>query len=149
MNLRRLLHRLSPLVGVALFGFALWLLHRDLANYRYADLARELRNIPRSRLLVAVGLTFVSYTVLTLYDALGVRYVRRSLSYGRIATAAVVGYGVSMTLGFPLLTGAPLRYRLYSRWGVSPGEIARIVAFYSTTYWLGLLAVGGAAFLLD
>ena len=82
-----------------------------------------MRNIPRSRLLVAVGLTFVSYTVLTLYDALGVRYVRRSLSYGRIATAAVVGYGVSMTLGFPCSTGAPLRYRLYSRWGLSPGEI--------------------------
>jgi len=149
MNLRGLLHRLSPVVGVALFGFALWLLHRDLANYRYADLARELRSIPRSRLLLAVGLTLVSYTVLTLYDALGVRYVRRRLSYGRIATAAVVGYGVSMTLGFPLLTGAPLRYRLYSRWGLSPGEIARIVAFYSTTYWLGLLAVGGAAFLFD
>ncbi|HYH83195.1 MAG TPA: bifunctional lysylphosphatidylglycerol flippase/synthetase MprF [Longimicrobium sp.] len=148
MNLRRL-RSLSPLFGVALFGFALWLLQRQLANYRYADLARELGNIPRSRLLLAVGLTFVSYSVLTLYDALGVRYVRRSLSYGRIATAAIVGYGVSMTLGFPLLTGAPLRYRLYSRWGLAPGEIARIVAFYSITYWLGLLSVGGVAFLLD
>src|ERR1041384_2386680 len=104
MNLRRL-RSLSPLAGVALFGFALWLLQRELANYRYADLARELGNIPRSRLLLAVGLTLVSYTVLTLYDALGVRYVRRRLSYGRIATAAGVGYGGSMTLGFPLLTG--------------------------------------------
>jgi len=148
MLLRRL-RSLTPLIGVALFGFALWLLHRELRNYHYADLVRELRGIPRSRLLLAVAMTLVSYAVLTLYDALGVRYVRRKLSYGRIAMASLVGYGVSMTLGFPLLTGAPLRYRLYSRWGLAPGEIARIVAFYSTTYWLGLLAVGGAAFLLD
>lgn len=148
MDFRRL-RSLTPLFGVALFGFAVWLLHRELRNYHYADLVRELRNIPQSRLLLAVGMTLVSYAVLTLYDALGVRYVRRSLSYGRIATASLVGYGVSMTLGFPLLTGAPLRYRLYSRWGLAPGEIARIVAFYSTTYWLGLLAVGGLAFLLD
>ncbi|HET7231198.1 MAG TPA: lysylphosphatidylglycerol synthase domain-containing protein, partial [Longimicrobium sp.] len=148
MQLRRL-RSLTPLIGVALFGFAVWLLHRELRNYHYADLVRELRGIPRSRLLFAVAMTLVSYAVLTLYDALGVRYVRRKLSYGRIAIASLIGYGVSMTLGFPLLTGAPLRYRLYSRWGLAPGEIARIVAFYSTTYWLGLLAVGGAAFLFD
>lgn len=145
----RWLHRLSPLLGVALFAFALWLLHRELRNYHYADLVRVLKNLPRGRLWLAVGLTAVSYAVLTLYDALGVRYVRRRLSYGRIAMASLVGYGVSMTLGFPLLTGAPLRYRMYSRWGLSAGEIARIIAFYSTTFWLGLLAVGGFALLID
>jgi phosphatidylglycerol lysyltransferase len=144
-----LAHKLSPLLGLALFGFALWLLHRELRNYHYADLVRELRNLPRARLWWAVGLTVVSWAVMTLYDGLGVRYVRRRLSYGRIATASLVGYGVSMTLGFPLLTGAPLRYRMYSRWGLSPGEIARIIAFYSTTFWLGLLAVGGFSLLAD
>jgi len=145
----RWVHRLTPLVGVALFAFALWLLHHQLRNYHYADLVRVLRALPRSRIWMAVGLTAVSYAVLTLYDALGVRYVRRRLSYGRIAVASLVGYGVSMALGFPLLTGAPLRYRLYSRWGLSAGEIARIIAFYSTTFWLGSLAVGGVALLVD
>ncbi|HEX6749458.1 MAG TPA: bifunctional lysylphosphatidylglycerol flippase/synthetase MprF [Longimicrobium sp.] len=140
---------MTPLFGIALFAFALWLLHRELRNYHYADLARELRNIPRARLFWGVALTLVSYAVMTLYDALGVRYVRRRLSYGRIAMASLVGYGISMTLGFPLLTGAPLRYRMYSRWGLSAGEIARIIGFYSTTFWLGVLSVGGLSFLLD
>ena len=143
------MHRLTPLLGVALFAFALWLLHRELRNYRYADLVRVLRNLPRANLWLAVALTAISYAVLTLYDALGVRYVRRKLSYGRIAMASLVGYGVSMALGFPLLTGAPLRYRMYSRWGLTAGEIARIIAFYSTTFWLGSLAVGGIALLVD
>jgi phosphatidylglycerol lysyltransferase len=149
LDLLRWLHRLAPLLGVALFAFALWLLHRELRNYRYADLVRVLRALPRARIWLAVALTAVSYAVLTLYDALGVRYVRRKLSYGRIAIASLVGYGVSMTLGFPLLTGAPLRYRMYSRWGLSAGEIARIIAFYSVTFWLGSLAVGGFALLID
>ncbi|HSU15912.1 bifunctional lysylphosphatidylglycerol flippase/synthetase MprF [Longimicrobium sp.] len=143
------LHALTPLFGIALFAFALWLLHRELRNYHYADLKRELRNLPHSRLLLAVALTLVSYAVMTLYDALGVRYVRRKLSYLRIAMASLVGYGISMTLGFPLLTGAPLRYRMYSRWGLTPGEIARIIGFYSTTFWLGVLSVGGLSFALD
>jgi phosphatidylglycerol lysyltransferase len=145
----RWLHRLTPLFGVALFGLALWLLHRELRNYHYADLVRVLKALPNERLWLAVALTAVSYAVLTFYDALGVRYVRRRLSYGRIAMASLVGYGVSMTLGFPLLTGAPLRYRMYSRWGLTAGEIARVIAFYSTTFWLGLLAVGGFGLLLD
>jgi len=149
LDLVRWLHRLTPLLGVALFAFALWLLHRELRNYRYADLVRVLRALPRARIWLAVALTAVSYAVLTLYDALGVRYIRRKLSYGRIAMASLVGYGVSMTLGFPLLTGAPLRYRMYSRWGLSAGEIARVIAFYSTTFWLGSLAVGGLALLID
>lgn len=145
----RWLQRLTPLFGVALFGFALWLLHRELRNYHYADLVRVFKALPNGRLWLAAGLTAVSYAVLTFYDALGVRYVRRRLSYARIAMASLVGYGVSMTLGFPLLTGAPLRYRMYSRWGLTAGEIARVIAFYSTTFWLGLLAVGGLALLID
>ncbi|MFL5539088.1 MAG: bifunctional lysylphosphatidylglycerol flippase/synthetase MprF [Longimicrobiaceae bacterium] len=145
----RWVHRVTPLLGVALFAFALWLLHRQLRNYHYADLVRVVRNLPHGRLWLAVALTAISYAVLTLYDALGVHYVRRRLSYGRIAMASLVGYGVSMALGFPLLTGAPLRYRMYSRWGLSAGEIARIIAFYSTTFWLGSLAVGGVALLVD
>ena len=136
-------------MGIALFVFALWLLHRELRNYHYADLARELKHLPRARLVAAVALTLVSYAVMTLYDALGVAYVRRKLSYGRIAMASLVGYGISMTLGFPLLTGAPLRYRMYSRWGLTAGEIARIIGFYSTTFWLGVLAVGGLSFFFD
>jgi len=145
----RWVHRLTPLLGVALFAFALRLLHHELRNYHYADLVRVLRDLPRGPLWLAVALTAASYAVFTLYDALGVHYVRRKLSYGRIAVASLVGYGVSMALGFPLLTGAPLRYRMYSRWGLSAGEIARIIAFYSTTFWLGSLAVGGVALLVD
>lgn len=132
-----------------MLGAAVWILHRELSSFHYADLARALGALPADRIVLALGLTAANYAVLTGYDALALRYVRHPLPHRRVAFASFVGYAVSNTLGFPLLTGAPVRYRLYSRWGVPALEIAKIVAFYTTTFWLGLLTVGGIAFLVD
>lgn len=149
MSRSQVRHLASLGLGVALFGVAVWILHHELSSFRYADLAREIRALASGRIALALGLTALSYTALTGYDGLALRYVGHPLPHRRVAFASFVGYAVSHTLGFPLLTGAPLRFRLYSRWGVPALDIARIVAFYTTTFWLGLLAVGGVAFLLD
>ena len=42
-----------------------------------------------------------------------------------------------------MLSGASVRYRFYSRWGVTAQELSRIVFSYSVTFWLGLCALGG------
>ena len=42
-----------------------------------------------------------------------------------------------------MLSGASVRYRFYSRWGLTGEELSRIVFSYSVTFWLGLLALGG------
>ena len=39
-----------------------------------------------------------------------------------------------------MLSGASVRYRFYTRWGVTAEELSRIVFSYSVTFWLGLLA---------
>ena len=41
-----------------------------------------------------------------------------------------------------------MRYRFYSRWGVTAEELSRIVFSYSVTFWLGLLALGGLSLAL-
>ncbi len=144
------LKRLAPaILGAALLALAAGVLHRELRDYQYRDLVREVRALPSARVLVAVALTALSYLLLVGYDALALRYVRHPLALRRVAFASFTGYAVSNTLGFPLLTGASLRYRLYTRWGVPAADVARIIAFYSTTFWLGALTVGGLAFLFD
>lgn len=139
----------APGAGALLLGLAAWILHRELRAYQYADLVREMRALPAARVFAALALTALSYALLTGYDALALRYVRHPLAWHRVAFASFTGYAVSNTLGFPLLTGASLRYRLYTRWGVPLADVARIIAFYSTTFWLGALTVGGLAFLFD
>jgi phosphatidylglycerol lysyltransferase len=133
-------------VAVLLLAAAFWILHRELRAYRYADLSREVRELPPARVLLALVLTALNYLVLTGYDALGMRYARHPLAYHRVIFASFICYAVSNNLGFSLLTGASLRYRLYSRWGVPIGEIAKVVGFTATTIWLGILAIGGIAF---
>ena len=43
-----------------------------------------------------------------------------------------------------MLSGAAVRFRFYTRWGVGALELSKIVLFQSTTFWLGLLVLGGA-----
>ncbi len=146
---KRVLTGLAPLVGLLLFGVALWVLHRALAAYHYHDIVRRLTELPPARLLFAAALTVLSYLVLTGYDALAVRYIGRPLRYGRIALASFIGYAFSHNVGHSLISGGSVRFRLYSAWGLSAVEVAKVVAFCSVTFWLGFLTVAGSVFLLD
>ena len=48
-----------------------------------------------------------------------------------------------------MLSGASVRYRFYTRWGVTAEELSRIVFSYSVTFWLGLLALGGLSLVVS
>ena len=140
------LRKLAPLLGLSLFVLALWVLHRELAHLHLHDVVAQLEALPLASLTAAVGLTVVSYLVLSGYDVLSLRYVDHQLGYRRPALAAFLGYAVSQNIGLTLVSGAPIRFRLYSAWGLSAVEVATVVAFNGLTFWLGLLTVGGVAF---
>ena len=58
-------------------------------------------------------------------------------------STSFIAYAVANNVGFAMLSGASVRYRFYTRWGVTADELSRIVFSYSVTFWLGLLALGG------
>src|SRR4029079_18682698 len=62
---------------------------------------------------------------------------------GRVALASFLAYAIANNVGFAMLSGASVRYRFYTRWGVTAEEMSRIVFFYVATFWLGLLLLGG------
>jgi phosphatidylglycerol lysyltransferase len=135
--------RLAPLIGVALFVVALLYLWRELRTLTMAELWRTTQTLPVSLLGLAIALTLVNYAVLTGYDQLAFIYLNRAVPRWQIGLASFVGYAISNNLGFALLSGASARYRFYARWGLTAHEISRIVIFYSGTFWLGLLVLGG------
>jgi len=141
--------RLKPLLSLLFFALALWLLHRELRDFRYHDVIRYLEALPLGHVLLALAFTAGSYLALTGYDALAFRYIGRHLAYGKVALASFTGYAFSNSLGMPLLTGTPLRVRLYSGWGLTALEIARVMLFSYMTFWLGFLGLAGTAFVLD
>jgi len=132
-----------------LFLLALWEVHRALAGVAYETLWRAILSMPLGRSATAAVLAATAYLLLTGYDALALRYVRHPQSYLRTALASFIAFAFSNTIGLALLTGASVRTRLYSAWGLSTTVIGRIVAFGAATLWLGVLGVAGAAMLSE
>lgn len=149
MSLKRLTQFASPVLGILLFGVSLWAIANQLREYDYRDVLSSLGEIPFPKVLLALVLTFLNYLILTLNDTLGVRYSRHKLPYTKTALVAAICYGITNSAGFELLTGSAIRYRLYSNWGLSAIDVAKVIAFCNLSFWLGLFAVGGVVFIVE
>jgi glycosyltransferase 2 family protein len=139
----------STLFGLLLLIISLWAIANELREYNYRDILNSLAAIPKSRLSLAIGLTTLGYVVMVGYDILGFSYIGRSLSWNKIALTNFISCAFSNTIGFALLTGSAIRYRFYSKWGVSALAIAQIIAFTNFTFWLGMFAVAGFLFITN
>lgn len=144
-----LLSRLAPVFGAIVFAAALFGVHRALSQESYGTLWRAILSLSAGQLATAVGLTVVAYFALTGYDVLALRYVRHPLRYRQTGLASFISFSLSNSVGLAMLTGASVRSRLYSAWGLSTTTIARIIGFTAATLWLGVLAVAGLALTLE
>ena len=119
-----------------------------LRDFHYHQIIIQLRSLSHRQILIALVCTALSYFTLTGYDSSALRYVGIRLPYKLVAFASFTGYAVSNNLGFTLLSGGSIRYRLYSAAGVAAGDIAKIVVFTGITFTIGLCAVASVAFLV-
>jgi phosphatidylglycerol lysyltransferase len=140
---------LPALISLILFLVALAVLRVELRAVSWHEITRDILATPPSSLALAVLLTALNYLVLTGYDLIAFQYIGKALPRRRIAVAAFLAYAVANNIGVAMLSGASVRYRFYSRWGVTAEELSRIVFSYSVTFWLGLFALGGFAFVVS
>ncbi|MBV1797239.1 lysylphosphatidylglycerol synthase domain-containing protein [Siccirubricoccus sp. G192] len=138
-----------PVFGVALLVGALYVVQREFRDLSVADIRRAMAALPATSLWIAAGLTVLAYLVLAIYDKLGSIYAGRPVSWPKSLLASFCGYSLAHNLGFAAVSGAAVRYRLYSAWGLTPLEIAKVVGFTSLTFGLGGLALGGLVLLLE
>lgn len=139
----------GPLAVLILLVIALFVLHSELRHYRYHDITRAIFALPRSNVVLALAFTAIAYAMLPGYDVIALSYVGRPLPLHRVAFSSFISYGLSQTLGFPLLTGSSVRYRFWSAWGLSTSEIAQAVSFVGATFALGMVFLSGAVFLME
>lgn len=139
---------LGIIVSLLLLSLALVVLYNLDHEYRWHDLVTHVKEMPLSVMAIAALMTIGNYLLLTGYDWLAVRQVGGSIAYPKIALTSFIGYTFSNTLGFSLLTGASIRYRFYSKEGLTPAQIAGVIVFCSVTFFLGLFLVGGVSMLL-
>src|SRR5262249_59273431 len=80
------------------------------------------RDISLAALFVAGG-----YLTLTFYDLFALRTIGRiDVPYWAAALAAFTSYSVGHNVGASVFTGGAVRYRVYSAWGLTAVEVAKI-----------------------
>ncbi|WP_237607146.1 putative bifunctional lysylphosphatidylglycerol flippase/synthetase [Roseimaritima sediminicola] len=132
----------GPLLATILFAGAIRLLVGEAKKISWDEFRDALLGVPPVYLFIAALLIAMNYMLLTAYDILALRYLRRPLPLRRVALVGFLGYSLGNNLG-TLIAAAPLRFHFYTRWGLSPTQIVALIAFLGLTFWSGLWFLGG------
>src|SRR5690606_10963600 len=139
---------ITAAIAVAVVSLGAFLLYRTLSQYQVDEIVQSLTSLSALRLLVAAACAAGSYLCLTGFDWLAVRYAGKPLPWRKAAVASFVSLSVGHNLGFAAVSSGAIRYRFYSRYGLSAGAIAKVILFCGMTVGLGLSVLGGISVLL-
>lgn len=138
---------LVVVVAVLMIAAAL-LLIRNVARFDLSEAMASVSKITAWQGFAIVAMAIGSYACLTGFDWLALKYVGRPLPYRRAALASFTALSLGHNIGFAALSSGAIRYRFYSRWGLTPVEIAKLIVFCGVTVGLGLITLGGIALLI-
>ncbi|MDQ0390765.1 bifunctional lysylphosphatidylglycerol flippase/synthetase MprF [Labrys monachus] len=137
-------------VGLMLFVVASLVLYDMLEDLTWAEVSDALSRIAWHQVILAFGATALSYTALIGYDLLALRHVgARQVPLAAVAFTSFVSQAFTFTLGFGVLTGGAVRWRIYQGYGLKPGQILGVGALTTLTFWLGIASVAAACLLFQ
>ena len=149
-NVSKWLHRTGIVLGVVIVGFAIYLLQRVLSDIDPREVWASLKRIPTPVLLASLGFTVTSMITMGLYDVVSCRVAGLERIRSMVATTAgFCSYAISNLLGFNVILGGAIRYRIYSAYGTGAADVARILAIGATTVWLAVLFLFGLILTVD
>lgn len=141
---KQILHKLGIAISLAIIGFAFYVLYHMLQNLDTDDVIEALhqtqwRTIALAGLCVAAG-----YFTLTFYDLFALRTIGHAdVPYHVAAFAGFTSYSIGHNVGASVLSGGAVRYRIYSSWGLTAIDVAKVCFLAGLTFWLGNAAVLG------
>lgn len=111
----------------------------------WEDVWKVIVNYNRVAILSAVGLVIISYLAYGGYDLIGRAYCGHKLAKRQVMLVSFICYAFNLTLS-TWVGGVAMRYRLYSRLGLSGSTITRIFSLSIATNWLGYILLAGVLF---
>ena len=139
---------LSLAITIALFGVALVVLRHILADYSLADIVASLHRIGWPYIWASLGLTVLGYAALVGYDYLSLRLAGHPIAVRRMWSSSFISHAVQNSAPMSIVAGGGLRYRLFSKLGITGSETATVVAGNLLTFMIGLFAVAGLSFVI-
>ena len=139
---------LGLLAILVVFGLVLVTLRRFAGETSYDDVVSTMLAIPPQNLALAVLATAGSFAALIFYDVCALAYVGERRPLPLVGFVAFCAYAVGNTAGFGPLSGGAIRYRFYSRLGLKPEAIAKVIGFVTAAFGFGVLVCGLTAVLV-
>lgn len=136
---------IKRVVTIGCIAFVLALLFRFARHVDWPKVWQSLLQLPREVLLKAFVFAAISHLVYSLLDLVGRHYTGHHLPARKVMQVSFTSYAFNLNLG-SLVGGIGFRYRLYSRLGLRPGQITRIVTLSMITNWLGYILLAGLVF---
>jgi uncharacterized membrane protein YbhN (UPF0104 family) len=137
-------NRISFLLSITVIAVAVVVLYRMLHDLDIDDVIDALKAIKAHQILLAGLFVALGYFTLTFYDLFALRTIGRGdVPYRIAALAGFTSYSVGHNVGASVFTGGAVRYRIYSAWGLTAIDVAKICFIAGLTFWLGNATVLG------
>jgi uncharacterized membrane protein YbhN (UPF0104 family) len=149
-------------VGIAasllIIAFAITTLVRTLKGVDTGVILIALTEISAHHIVMAGLCVVCAFCTLTFYDFFALRTIgKKHVPYRIAALSSFTSYSIGHNVGATVFTGGAIRFRIYSDYGLSAVDVAKICFLSGLTFWLGntfVLGIGmvwhpGAASAMD
>jgi glycosyltransferase 2 family protein len=137
-------NRVGFMLSITVIVIAGVVLYRMLQGIEIEDILDALRATSWHQIVFAGLFVAAGYFTLTFYDLFALRTIeRRDVPYRIAALAGFTSYSIGHNVGASVFTGGAVRYRIYSQWGLTAVEVAKICFIAGLTFWLGNATVLG------
>lgn len=134
-------------LGMAFLTGVAWLIVSRAVRIDWSAVAQVMAGYGRAQLAGAFALSLAGYACAASYDLIGRRYVGHMLPVSRTVAINGIAYAFSLNLG-ALAGGWVLRLRLYTRYGLSVAQVARIIVLAVMTNWSGFVLLSGVVLMI-
>jgi uncharacterized membrane protein YbhN (UPF0104 family) len=137
-------NRIGFVLSLVVITAAAVVLYRILHGIDVREVIAALKNTEARDVVLAGSFVAAGYFTLTFYDLFALRTIGANhVPYRVAALAGFTSYSVGHNVGASVFTGGAVRYRIYSAWGLSAIDVAKICFVAGLTFWLGNVAVLG------
>lgn len=139
-------HRARQFLTLGLFMVVALLLYNLLKNMDWQEVRHALMAYRWHTLALAGLISACSFALFSSFDLIGRRYSGHQLPATQVLPLAFVCYAFNLNLS-AWVGAIALRYRLYTRLGLSVPTITQVLSLSLLTNWTGYLGLAGILFL--
>jgi uncharacterized membrane protein YbhN (UPF0104 family) len=130
--------RLGIVASLLIVIFAVTALVKTLKGVDTWVIMTALTDIPPGHIALAALCVLGAFGTLTFYDYFALRTIGKThVPYRIAALSSFCSYTIGHNLGATVFTGGAIRFRIYSDYGLTAIDVAKICFISGLTFWLG------------